>query len=165
MSGGALQPGLVAGLIVEHLAAEAAPFRPLEVHAQQHLGPVLRLDAAGARVDGDDGVGAVVLAAEHLLDLGGLDFGLEFVEAALQVGGHVLAGVGPLDQDAEIGDPPAERVAQLGVLAQAALPLQRPLRLLLVVPEVGRGDPGFERGDLSGVGGPVKDSSADRWPA
>ena len=69
-----LMPGLFAGLVVEHLALEAAALRPLEVHAQQHLGPVLRLGAAGARVDGHDGVGAVVLAAEHLLDLGGLDF-------------------------------------------------------------------------------------------
>ena len=114
-------------------------------------------------MDGDDGVGAVVLAAEHLLDLGGLDLGLEFVEAALQVGGHVLAGVGPLDaarRDRRRRRPSESR--ELDVLAQAALPLQRPLRLGLVVPEVGRGDPGFERGDFSGGRGPVKDSSADR---
>ena len=32
-----------------------------------------RLDPAGARCNGDDGVGEVVLAAEHLLGLGGID--------------------------------------------------------------------------------------------
>jgi len=31
-------------------------------------------------VDGDDGVGRVVLAGEHLLDLAGVDIGLQRVE-------------------------------------------------------------------------------------
>jgi hypothetical protein len=106
-----------------------------------------------------------VLAAEHLLDLGSLDFGLELVETALQIGGDVLAGAGPLDQDAQVGDAAAERVAQLRVLAQAAAALQGALRLLLVLPEVWRRDPRFEGCDLSGVGGAVKDSSAGRGPA
>ena len=66
-------PGLVARLAVEHLALEAAALRPAQVHAQQHLGPVLRLGAAGARMDRDDGVLAIVLAAEHLLGLAGVD--------------------------------------------------------------------------------------------
>ena len=106
-----------------------------------------------------------MLAAEHLLDLGGLDLGVELVEAALQVGDHVLAGAGPFDQHAEVGDAAAERVAQLRVLAQAAAALQGALRLLLVLPEVRRRDARFEGCDLAGVGGPVKDSSAGRWPA
>ena len=91
----ALQPRLFAGLVVEDLALEAAALGPLQVHAQQHLGPVLRLDPAGAGMDGDDGVGGVVLAAQHLLDLGGLDLGFERVERPGQVGGHVLAGLRP----------------------------------------------------------------------
>jgi hypothetical protein len=78
-----------------------------------------------------------VLAAQHLLDLGGLDLGLEFVETALQVGGDVFAGAGPLEQHAQVSDPPAQRIAQLGVVAQAAAALQRALRFLLVLPEVG----------------------------
>jgi hypothetical protein len=53
-------------------------------------------------MDRDDRVGAVGLAAEHLLGLGGLDFSLEIVEAARQVGPDVLAGARPFDQDAEV---------------------------------------------------------------
>ena len=53
-------------------------------------------------MDRDDGVGAVVLAAEHLLGLGGLDFALELVEPALEISADVLAGVGPLEEDADI---------------------------------------------------------------
>ena len=52
------------------LALVAAALAPAQVHAQQHLRPVLALRAAGARVDGEDRVRAVVLAAEHLLELG-----------------------------------------------------------------------------------------------
>ena len=68
---GALDARLVAGLHVHHFALEAAALGPADVHAQQHLGPVLRLGAAGAGMDGDDGVAAIVLAAEHLLGLAG----------------------------------------------------------------------------------------------
>ena len=84
--GHALQARFFARLIVEQLALEAAPLRPLQVHAQQHLGPVLRLGAAGARMDRDDGVGVVVLAAQHLLDLGAFDLLAERVERLRQIG-------------------------------------------------------------------------------
>ena len=82
---GALDAGLVARLVVDELALEAAALAPAQVHAQQHLGPVLRLGAAGARVDGDDGVEAVVLAAEHLLVSAVSTSLLELVEALEEV--------------------------------------------------------------------------------
>ena len=68
----ALDAGLVARLQVDDLAPEAAALRPAQVHAQQHLGPVLRLGAAGARMDRDDRVLAIELARQHRPDLGGL---------------------------------------------------------------------------------------------
>ena len=58
----ALDAGLVAGLQVDDLALEAAALGPAQVHAQQHLGPVLRLGAARARMDRDDRVLAIELA-------------------------------------------------------------------------------------------------------
>ena len=65
----ALDAGALARLLLDQLGLEAAPLAPAQVHAQQHLGPVLRLGAAGAGVDRDDGVAGVVLAAEQLLQL------------------------------------------------------------------------------------------------
>jgi hypothetical protein len=44
---------------------EAAPLAPAQVHAQQHLRPVLRLGAAGAGLDVDEAVAAIHLAGEH----------------------------------------------------------------------------------------------------
>jgi hypothetical protein len=49
---GALDPGLLAGCSSITLDREAAALRPAQVHALQHLRPVLRLGAAGAGVDG-----------------------------------------------------------------------------------------------------------------
>ncbi len=79
---GALEPRLVAFLRVVDLDLEAAALEPAQVHAQQHLGPVLRLRAAGAGVDGDDGAALVVLAAEEALLLAALEVVLQLRDAA-----------------------------------------------------------------------------------
>ena len=47
----ALEAGLLALQLVDDLGREAVPFGPAQVHPQQHLGPVGRLGAAGARAD------------------------------------------------------------------------------------------------------------------
>ena len=88
-----------------HVALEAAPLGPAQVHAQQHLRPVLRLGAAGARMDRDDRVLAIVLAAEHLLGLAGVDLTAELVERAREFVDHRLPGFDPLDQDGEVVEP------------------------------------------------------------
>ena len=58
------------------LDVESPPLRPAQVHAQHHLGPVLRVGPAGAGVDLRDGVALVVLAGEQGAQL-------ELVERAL----------------------------------------------------------------------------------
>jgi hypothetical protein len=62
--GGALDPRLLPILTFEKLDLVAVSLRPAQVHAEQHLRPVLRLGAAGAGVDDDDGVLVVVGAGE-----------------------------------------------------------------------------------------------------
>ena len=66
----AVDPGLVALLVVDDLGLEAAALAPAQVHAQEHLRPVLRVVAARARVDADDGVRVVDGAREHPGELG-----------------------------------------------------------------------------------------------
>ena len=63
----ALDAGDFAGIRVDDLAAEAARGAPAQIHAQQHLRPVLRLGAAGAGLDVEEGAVRVHLAAEHAL--------------------------------------------------------------------------------------------------
>jgi hypothetical protein len=67
--GGLADAGLVAGLHVLHLDGEAAALGPAVVHAEKHVGPVVRLGAARARLDGEDGVVLVELAGEEGGDL------------------------------------------------------------------------------------------------
>ena len=108
----------------------------------------------------------VVLAAEHLLDLGGLDLGLELVEAALQIGEHVLSGVGPLDAAR-----PGRRRDGRAPARSSASSLRRRWRCSArcasgwLFQKSGAAIRASSVASLSGVGRPVKDSSADRWPA
>src|SRR6185436_15152942 len=60
----ALESCFLAALILEDLGRPAFFLGVAEVHAQEHLRPVLRLRAAGAGMDVDDGVADVVLAGE-----------------------------------------------------------------------------------------------------
>jgi hypothetical protein len=113
-------------------------------------------------MNGDDGVLAIVLAAEHLLRLAGFDLADQFIEAAREILGHRLPRLRPFDQHREIVDAPAQRFTQVAVLFEAAAPLQQLLGAGLIFPEVGVGDPQLYAGELVGGAGCVKDSSADR---
>ena len=59
---GGFDAGFFAGGGIENRGAETFLFRPAQIHAQEHFGPVLRFGAAGAGFDGDDGVEAIVFA-------------------------------------------------------------------------------------------------------
>jgi hypothetical protein len=164
---GALEAGLVALLRLVDLDLEAAALEPAQIHAQQHLGPVLRLGAAGARVDGEDGAALVVLATEEAQLLASLQVGLESRDAAhellqelvvdavaAQLLAHELLG------GLEIGEAGLERGEVLKTAFGAAVLCGDPGRLLLVVPEVGGAHALLERLDLLCQPGGVKDSSA-----
>ena len=134
-----LDPAALARLQVDELGLEAAALGPAQVHAQQHLRPVLRLGAARARMDRDDGVAGVVLAAEHLLhlhlgekllDLGSLALCLG-VRVGFALGGHFEEHLAVAETAGE-ALPRVERGLQLGAL------LQELLRGLRVAPKVRR---------------------------
>jgi hypothetical protein len=111
-------------------------------------------------MDGHHGVAAVVLAAEHLLDLAGLDLGLELVEPAREIVIHRLAGLDPLGQHLEILGPPRQRRAERDVVLETAPALLDLLGFSLVLPEIGFGYASFELRELIGGTCNVKDSSA-----
>jgi hypothetical protein len=106
-----------------------------------------------------------VFAAQHLLDFTRLDLGLEAIEPLRQVGRHVLAGLRPLDQHADVVDALLQCIPQLQVLADALPALQRGLRLGLLVPEVRRADARLETAQFLVQSCGVKDNSAGRRPA
>ena len=158
----ALESRFFARLVVNQLPFEAAPLGPAQVHPQQHFSPVLGLGAPGAWMNGDDGVLAIVLAAEHLLDLAGLHFLVEQIERGCQLGVNRLAGFGPLDQHREIVALPSQRLHQIAILLESPAALQRLLRFGLVLPEIGRGRARFQTIQLFFRVVGFKDSSGDR---
>ena len=158
----ALDAGFVAGLVVDHLAAGSRGARPFQIHAQQHLGPVLRLGAAGARMDGDDRVGAIVLAAEHLPGFRRVDLLLQLVERAREVGVDVFARTGPFDQDADVVGAARQRFEQRPIFLEPPAALHDLLRLGLVAPEIGSRDARLYFGELFIEVGALKDASAAR---
>jgi hypothetical protein len=103
-----------------------------------------------------------VLAAEHLLDLAGLDFLIEKVERLGELGIDRLAGLRPLQKHGEVVAAPLQRHHQIAILFEAAAALQRLLCFSLVFPEIGRGRAGFETGQFFVGAGRFKDNSADR---
>ena len=120
-------------------------------------------------MDRDDGVLAVVLAAEHLLGLGRLDLERQRVEAAREIRKHVFARGGPFDQHGQILFTRAQAVDEIALLLEPAAALEHFLRLGLVLPEIGGSGALLEfRQLLGGVRG-LKDnlgvrSNASRGP-
>jgi hypothetical protein len=86
-------------------------------------------------MDRDNGVGAIVLPAEHLLGLGGFDLSLVGTEIPFEIGSDLLAGLGKLDEHAEVVAAPFQRDEQRLIVFEPAPALHDLLRARLVVPE------------------------------
>ena len=136
-----LEAGLLARARLDELGLVAAVGRPAQVHAQHHLGPVLRVGAARAGVDRDDGVTGVVLAVEERVLLQSRELGRD---------GRQLRPQLVLERRVHL-----EELARLLDLAVQPLVAVEPARdarvlggdarcLLLVVPESGGAHGGFE---------------------
>ena len=84
--GHALGAGLVTGQVVEDIGGKALVLGPAQVHPHEHVHPVLGLGAAGAGMDGEDGVVGIVLTGEHALQLHLVDT----LPQLIQAGDHLV---------------------------------------------------------------------------
>jgi len=66
---GAADTGFFVLQLIHDLYSVIVPFRPAHVHAQEHLRPVARLGAAGARLHAQIGVAGILRPAQHGLHL------------------------------------------------------------------------------------------------
>ena len=111
--------------------------RPLHVHAVEHLRPVLRLRSAGAGVEGEDGVAAVVFTGEKRRQAGLIDLLFQRGIARFQLGQkarvvHLAAHVDQREQIVARGNELFVAVDFILKLLRAHLIL---LRALQIVPE------------------------------
>ena len=154
--GRALDARLLALELVEDLGPGSVPLGPAQVHAQQHLGPVGRLGAAGAGADGQQRVALVVRPGEQerrpltlVVDAQGIRLGVDLRrQGGVGLGqlGDLVEVVGALQQ----GTPEGQLVAQAVGLTEHAL------RVLGVVPQVGRPGRRLERVQAIGLRPEVK---------
>ena len=152
---GRLDAGLLRVRDVVDVDLVAVRLRPSGVHAHEHLGPVRRVDAAGAGADVDQGLALVVLAGQHRLDLEGVD-GLGNLGQLLvgQLGALTLL-LGELVHHRQVLEPGAQ-VTQSTQLGLHAGELRGdPLGVVRVVPQARVGGLGLELafpgGQLPGV--------------
>ena len=110
----------------------------------------------------DDGVPAIVLAAEHFLDFTALDEIGELLNALRELGSDIFPLACPIDEHAEVVCLGSERCDQLDLFLDAAAALEDFLRLDLVVPEIGRRRAGFYLCELVTRASGLKDNSGDR---
>jgi hypothetical protein len=106
-----------------------------------------------------------VLAAEHLLDLAGVDQAGKLIEAGRELGPDVLSLAGPFDEHGKILGALAERGDQLDLLLDPAAALEDFLGFGLVVPEIWRRGARLYACELLGRAGGFKDNSGDRTRA
>ena len=97
---------LLARARLEHLGLEAAVGGPAQVHAQQDLGPVLRVGAARVGLDRHDRVAGVVLAGEERVLLQPLELAAQRHDRRRDVVGELVVEL--------------EQLLRVGVLARAA---------------------------------------------
>jgi hypothetical protein len=115
------------------------PFRPAQVHAQEHLGPVGRLGATRARADREERRALVILAGEEEGGPLAGEVGLERGEVAFELGFELRIGglVEELDRGKEVVGARQE-LAPCGDFTPESVGFaQDLLRATTVVPEPG----------------------------
>jgi hypothetical protein len=162
LDGGGFDPGLLAGAFLGERHLVAARLGPALVHPQQHLGPVLRLGAAGPGIHLHIGVIGIGLAREQALYLAALGLGGQGVQVGdggIGSGGIALR-LGQLDQFHGIGHGLFELADALDLVGQA-VPLAHHLAGGLGIRPQGRVlRPGVQLIEFPDGGIPVKDASS-----
>ena len=151
-NGGGFEAGFVPLLVVHNFIGKAVALCPAGVHPVEHLGPVLGFGAAGPGVEGQDGVGGVVLAGEQGLEPGRLHAGNEGCVLLLQLRqeGLVLFLVAHLAHDHHVIPGGAALGLGLQLVFQLLELLQDLLGVFRVVPEAVSGTLGLQKVHLPG---------------
>ena len=126
----------VSSMILDLVAVLLGPAR---VHAQQHVGPVLALGAAGAGMHFEIGVVGVGLARQQRLELAARDLGLELAQRLLGLGDDllVLLGLAELDHGELVVELLLDAADRGELVLERGALLHHALGALLVVPEIG----------------------------
>ncbi len=161
---GAFDARLFALGLVNDLGVVLAALGPAQVHAHQHLGPILRLGAAGAGIDVDDGVAVVVRARHHRIPSERRHLRAEFGhiggDLAHQVG--ILFGFGQVEQLQQFVGAALDRRPGVDFALQRGDLLHHLLGGLLLIPKAGGEGSFVQLGDARFLARQVKDAPSIR---
>lgn len=138
MDGGALDAGFLTVLIIKNSCFESLLLPPPQIHSQEHLRPVLRFGAPGARMNGHDGILTVFRLTQQGPDLFIPDIFQDAVRVAVQFGECFLVRFFP-GNVVELLQVPGGRFQFFETLdgrLQPGLFLQQVPRLVGLVPEI-----------------------------
>ena len=165
---GALDARFLAIGDVDDLDLAFAALGPARVHAHQHIGPILALGAAGARMDLEIGVVAVRLAGEERLDLLALSTMHDGGDSLLTLDDRSFIALpfAELDKHAGIIELALERRDGLEARVEVGALAHHLLRFCGIVPKRAGFGERVQLGETLLRFIPVKDaSSAVRWTA
>lgn len=141
LHGGPFHPGHLAGGELDDLGGESTLFTPAQIHAQQHLRPVLGFCATGASLYFQKRIGRVHLTFEHAAEFERCQILLQLTEILLDFGqGGIVCFFGrefcKFREIAELRGQPLEQPEYL--FQFDPLFVQRP-GVVRVVPDIGIG--------------------------
>ncbi len=132
--GHAFDPGFFAGRDIQDFGLVMVQLAPAQVHALQHVGPILGIGAACPGVDRQQGVSMVVLAGEHQFELAPVDFGFGLGGFAFQLAAQAF--IFQAGQLQRIGDALLQALPVFHFLAQPGQLFHHHPRPFRVVPQL-----------------------------
>jgi hypothetical protein len=126
----------------------------------EHLGPILRLSAASARVDGEDRVQRIMLAREQCARLEFFEDFSQRVDFSLEVGSDIFAFARKVEEGGDVLRPALEFRVRGERLFETLALSHRLLGLLGVAPEIRGRDLLFDLVELGLYASRVKDTPA-----
>ena len=130
------EPGLFTRLVVVENGFKALPLGPSEIHAQEHVGPILRFGTAGTGMNGHNGIARVVFPREQRLGFQLVEYVAQRRNLAFEIAIDVLAFFGEI----EIGGNVVTPARQVGIggedVLQALLFTHHLLRTLRIRPQI-----------------------------
>jgi hypothetical protein len=148
--------------VLEDFGAKTSAVAELEVHALEHRRPVLRLRAAGARLDVEEAVVRIERVGEHAAELHRRNvlFDLCSLFPYFLEGGVVVVGLRQAEELGGIGEPAADAAEGADDRLERLLFLAELLRALLVAPDLRIAQLALDFGQPSLLALEVKDTSA-----
>jgi hypothetical protein len=136
---GALDASLFARLMVEHFNREAMALTPAEVHAQEHLRPVLGIGPARSRIDGDECRGPVFFTRQHAREFHAAHRRLDCQGGLVCLfgGGLVTGLIGQFEEHLGVFEAAPLLLPIFGQASFLCLLAKKRLCVLLVTPKIG----------------------------